>query len=133
MTNYQLAAQLAMIAPWDRSWSTTKVVEGVRDIVDQMVAYCGDEFVYFIQARSARLIKIGRSQDPYRRLAQLQLLSPVPLEVMATLPGGAELERSLHGQFEFLRSHGEWFFAATHLVDFISAATTHLPAIRRVS
>lgn len=65
------------------------------------------EYVYFIQAGTDGLIKIGYSSDPKRRLANLQ--SPVPLRLLATMRGGRKLERRLHKKLAAHRKHGEWF------------------------
>lgn len=76
--------------------------------------------VYFVEAKSVNLIKIGSSLDPDRRFAELQLLSPVPLEIICCTDGGSKREAELHEQFSHLRSHGEWFHATGDLLRFIS-------------
>lgn len=66
------------------------------------------EEIYFIQAENGP-IKIGRAVNVERRLAALQVGSPVPLKLMTTAQGTFRLERQLHDQFNHLRLHGEWF------------------------
>lgn len=65
--------------------------------------------VYLIGSPESRLVKIGRSDDVPRRLADIQRMSPVPLTVLWATPGGAELEARLHRRFAGHRRHGEWF------------------------
>lgn len=76
-----------------------------------------DSFVYFIQGSG--LIKIGVAIDPDGRLRQLQMMSPVPLELLATVKGSYELENQLHKQFDHSRSHGEWFETTTELLELV--------------
>ncbi|MGW4784914.1 GIY-YIG nuclease family protein [Streptomyces sp. NPDC004230] len=67
------------------------------------------ERVYLIGASNLATVKIGRSVDLVRRLYQIQLMSPVELEVLWCRVGGEKLERALHRRFDAYRSHGEWF------------------------
>ncbi|WP_158710204.1 GIY-YIG nuclease family protein [Streptomyces katrae] len=68
-----------------------------------------DEVVYVIGTPTSTVVKIGRTTRLAKRLADIQRMSPVPLEVLWTHPGGHDLETNLHRQFSGLRSHGEWF------------------------
>ena len=78
--------------------------------------------VYFIRASGGTgPVKIGYAADVWGRLASLQTGSPVPLCVVATVPGGRALEARLHEQFAQLRSHGEWFHAAPELLEYIAS------------
>lgn len=74
--------------------------------------------VYFVYAKAVKLIKIGRSADPERRLDELRLLSPVELEIIGMVDGGARREAEMHQQFAKYRSHGEWFHAAQEIKTF---------------
>lgn len=65
-------------------------------------------YVYVIGARNQPIVKIGRSADPQKRVAAIQTMSPMPLEVLWTHPGG-HFEAKLHRHFAHLRTHGEWF------------------------
>ncbi|NUH42882.1 GIY-YIG nuclease family protein [Streptomyces samsunensis] len=67
------------------------------------------ECVYVLGSPLSPLVKIGRSGNLGRRLADLQRMSPVPLTVLCTYVGGAVLETALHRHFKDLRTHGEWF------------------------
>lgn len=65
--------------------------------------------VYFIYATDAEKVKIGYSDSPESRLKTLQIGSPVPLHILVTVKGGANLEKKLHEKFSRSHSHGEWF------------------------
>jgi hypothetical protein len=67
------------------------------------------EFVYVMGSTGSQTVKIGRSVDPKRRLAQIQTMSPVPLELLALHVGDHEVETYLHRRFAIQRTHGEWF------------------------
>lgn len=84
--------------------------------------------VYFIKA--GRRIKIGYSQSPEKRLAQIRgghgCIIPMNLntanaKIIATEDGGPERERELHKQFKHLQNAGEWFWAAPDLNDYIKS------------
>lgn len=68
-----------------------------------------EERVYVIGTPGSNTVKIGRTIDLVKRLADIQRMSPVPLEVLWSTPGGHELETRLHRHFKPQRSHGEWF------------------------
>jgi len=68
-----------------------------------------DEVVYVIGEQGSNIVKIGRTTDLNKRLGAIQRMCPVPLVVLMTHEGGAELEFGLHKHFARLRSHGEWF------------------------
>lgn len=78
-----------------------------------------DSVVYFIQAESGGPIKIGYTSDIRTRVSSLSASSPTPLRVLATVPGGAAVERSLHLRFRRLRQHGEWFTPDADLIAYI--------------
>jgi hypothetical protein len=67
-------------------------------------------FTYFAAPVSGpRLVKIGTARDPEYRLADLQIGSPLKLELLAVWPGLLLPELTLHHRFAHLRQHGEWF------------------------
>ena len=61
-------------------------------------------------------IKIGCSSLPERRLKALMTWSPLPLEIVAAIPGGYQLERNIHECFADLHLHREWFKAGERLL-----------------
>lgn len=86
------------------------------------------EFVYFMRpVGMAGPIKIGNSWRPERRLRELMLWSPFPLEIIHTVPGDKVLERNLQNCFADCHSHAEWFFPAPRLLSAIAAMQSGVP------
>jgi hypothetical protein len=75
------------------------------------------EVVYFIRGGDA--VKIGRTVNVAARLRALATASAVPLELLADVPGGRELEAQLHRGWQHLHIRGEWFEADEELLRFI--------------
>jgi len=73
--------------------------------------------VYFL--RDGDHIKIGTSTDVRARVAGGQTMNPRKLVLIGSIPGGRQLEESLHLKFWPLRVRGEWFTAAPELLAFI--------------
>lgn len=84
-------------------------------------------FVYFFRPVGlAGPIKIGHSKLCAERATLLTRYSPIPLEIVAKVPGGNILEGRFHAKFAHLLSHAEWFQAAPELlatIDAINAGT----------
>lgn len=79
-------------------------------------------YIYFMKPIGMEgPIKIGCSDAPLRRLEQLSVWSPWPLEILATSAGGFSMERNLHECFFDAHFHREWFNAVPSLVDGILA------------
>jgi len=68
------------------------------------------EYVYAI-AHPHGYIKIGRSNDPQKRLQAHQTSTPYDLWLLASLPveDSQEIESELHELFEEKQVSGEWF------------------------
>jgi hypothetical protein len=64
-------------------------------------------FVYLIS--DGEDVKIGFSNNPTRRLAQIQQTYPKPLELIYQFAGTMADELALHEKFSHLRQDGEWF------------------------
>ena len=56
-----------------------------------------------------QFLKIGYTKNINKRLCQLQVSSPVKLEVLHLINGNVTLEKELHVLFKDLRTSGEWF------------------------
>jgi hypothetical protein len=84
--------------------------------------------VYFI--RCGDHIKIGRSVDPWGRLASLQTANPFPLEMLALSPGGGEFETGLHEAFSDDNTNGEWFRVTDRLLAFIDGIRETFPKLQ---
>lgn len=71
-------------------------------------------YVYVIAVAGRDLVKIGRSNDPVKRLAGLQTACPFPLEMICihALPSrkaAADVERDIHRAYRGDHANGEWF------------------------
>jgi len=69
--------------------------------------------LYIIQSKETGAIKVGRSDNPERRLHQLQTGCPYTLRLILTLKDGGRHERYVHESMDHLRTRhlngGEWF------------------------
>jgi hypothetical protein len=64
-------------------------------------------FVYFIKSND--FVKIGIAGNPVARLGDLQVGSPVALELLGVIPGNRSIEQSIHQMLSHYRVRGEWF------------------------
>lgn len=65
--------------------------------------------VYLAQCRATKLVKIGKSQDPERRVLELSTGSPGGVDLIDSFAGSFREEKKLHEQWAAYRRHGEWF------------------------
>lgn len=66
--------------------------------------------IYIIQAVGTDRYKIGfTARDPVKRLAELQIGSPFPLELNHFFAGSMREEKDLHEALESFNVGGEWF------------------------
>lgn len=85
-------------------------------------------YVYFISANTAswQRVKIGFAKDVEARLAEMQIGSPLKLNLMGklkceSLENARALERSMHKTFHEYSVAGEWFALSQPLREFILA------------
>lgn len=64
-------------------------------------------YLYFIRCRDR--IKIGRSNDPARRMQELSVYAPDPLELIAIFPNCGHYQNELHQTLKNINTNGEWF------------------------
>lgn len=84
-----------------------------------------DPFVYFIRPVGMEgPVKIGYSAKPQKRLMELSVWSPFPLEIAAIVPGNSFLEHALHQKFSAQHSHREWFSPSEELTNLIAALSS---------
>lgn len=76
--------------------------------------------VYFVGIEPDGPIKIGFTSNITERMRDLQIASPYPLTLLATLRGGSALERVIHESLSDTRLSGEWFERSDRLLSFIS-------------
>ena len=84
--------------------------------------------VYYIQPEDGGLVKIGSSSNVRNRLKNIQLVSPVPLTLIAVRFAYSpvsglnnwqyvqQIERGEHDMWARFRRHGEWFEPAPALM-----------------
>lgn len=65
--------------------------------------------IYFIQSSVALNVKIGKADDPWSRLYQLQTGHYEDLRLIRLLDGGLAQEKALHKKFSDLHVAREWF------------------------
>jgi hypothetical protein len=65
--------------------------------------------VYVVEAGETGLFKIGYAKDIQKRLADLQTGCPFKLKLFGTIPGGRDMERTMHILYKPYRTSGEWF------------------------
>lgn len=67
------------------------------------------DVVYLIEAIGLNRVKIGFASEICRRFRQIRTSCPVPIWVLAIVPGSTEMEAGLHQEFADRRRCGEWF------------------------
>lgn len=72
--------------------------------------------VYFIKQAGTGHIKIGTSNEPARRLKELQTASSEPLELLGVIDGGQDTEKALHRKFSSFKKSGEWYKSSPGLL-----------------
>lgn len=89
-------------------------------------------FVYFIQGEITRLVKIGISRNPARRLLHIRTDCSEPVDLVGVIDASdaAEMEASLHRRFADDRSHGEWFRPSQSLLDHIANEGRQTPFVK---
>lgn len=82
-------------------------------------------YIYFIQSLNGGNIKIGRSIEPFIRLATLQReYNDSSLRIIGLTTGRFTKENELHRQFAQFRKTGEWFEPSSEIFDYIKKNTT---------
>ena len=85
-------------------------------------------YVYFIKPVGLPgPIKIGHSFEPKARLGSFLAWSPIPLEIIHTMPGTPALERNIHECFVDCHSHREWFHPHPRLLGAVEALKEGTP------
>lgn len=73
--------------------------------------------IYLISNAQQNICKIGHSQNPKARLANLQTATPCPLRLIGTLPGAKVEEKELHVRFAAHHVAGEWFNLVPEIIE----------------
>ena len=77
-------------------------------------------------ARNQGCYKIGYSNDPVKRLAELQVGNPSRIELVGTVSGTIVEEKKLHDLFKGKRVSGEWFALSDEDVESILSSSPKL-------
>ena len=80
--------------------------------VKKMHSYFTGHYVYVIKDASASgYYKIGRTNEPRRRIGRFEIVLPFTIHIMFIIPceNDAALETALHRRFAKQRINGEWF------------------------
>jgi len=73
--------------------------------------------IYFIRAEETPYIKIGYTEDLYRRMIKMQADCPVKLLVLKTIEGDKNYEKDIHKKFAAFHYRGEWFKLNEKLIE----------------
>ena len=76
-------------------------------------------YVYFVQASHTKLIKIGRTNDVYKRIRSLRTVVPDNVKLLGCVQEQTYTESSIHKMFATEREHGEWFRPSQRILKFI--------------
>ncbi len=89
-------------------------------------------YVYFIETKCGRFVKIGYSVNPFRRISELGTLRPSAFDahILGYLPGTVATEQWLHGMFTADRDNGEWFRLTPRLERFIDTLGIIIPPVK---
>lgn len=89
-------------------------------------------YVYFIVSKGfPKQVKIGKANDPYKRMAELQIGSPKKLDLLGSIKckdekTAYEAEKAAHAAFRCDWTRGEWFrckpMTMCRILDYICAA-----------
>lgn len=85
----------------------------------------GREWVYFLEAPAARLVKIGHTTNLKWRLTGLQTQCPVQLELVGLIKAPTAAEFVFHRICSAAHSHGEWFHLTEPVLAVIAAVDAH--------
>jgi hypothetical protein len=88
------------------------------------MAWCGagPGWVYLIRAVSSGSLKIGHSNDPRRRLSNIQTAHTERLELLGGFRAPVQAETYLHGVFASLRILNEWYKPDDRIVHVVTSA-----------
>jgi len=82
-----------------------------------------EDYVYVFVNKEYAVCKIGYSNNPIKRLAQIQTGCPFKITRQLMIPGGVEKERELHDKYKGFRLEGEWFAFKGELKDAVLSKT----------
>ena len=82
-------------------------------------------WVYIMEEmRTPSLIKIGHSNDPLRRVQELEVGNPSNIRLLLTIEGTKDAEIALHNKFRAHRENREWYRNEGGLAKFLKGIRT---------
>lgn len=94
--------------------------KGKAPLADEVLTLRG--YVYFLWVGSS--VKIGFSEQPLRRIDNMNTALPLQFDRIAIVRGTMRDERRLHRRFEAQHEKGEWFRATNRLNELIAEMLT---------
>lgn len=85
--------------------------------------------IYFIQCGENGPIKIGQSDNPEERMAQLQTACPYELKMLWVYKNSDWTEIAIHGEFSHERIRGEWYHPSQSILSFIEEVLVNSYAV----
>jgi|LSQX01.3.fsa_nt_gb hypothetical protein len=73
-------------------------------------------FVYFVQCKDTKRIKIGYSKNPNKRIYDMNIGSSGELNLLAKIPGNIDLEEIIHRSMNHYNVKGEWYAPNDELI-----------------
>ena len=69
------------------------------------------KYIYLIKSKQSQLYKIGISDNPQKRIKNLQTGNPEDLIIIHTYKtkNYNKVEKALHNRYSYLKLNGEWF------------------------
>lgn len=80
------------------------------------------DYLYFAEATTPPLIKIGITSHPEDRFNDLASGALQDLTIRAVLLGDRRVEQQVHAHFDHIRSHREWFHKTEEIDRFVEGA-----------
>jgi hypothetical protein len=80
-------------------------------VVREWTGGTGESFSYLYFVECDKFVKVGIASDIFKRMSQLQVSSPHPMQLLAAFPSkqAAIIERRIHHMWAKYRGLGEWF------------------------
>lgn len=75
--------------------------------------------------KSGEYVKIGYTQSPRNRIADIAVSAPCELEVLLIIDGDRKDERILHYYFRDIHHHREWYKFTADIIKFVRSKIKH--------
>lgn len=119
---------IAAIAIWAVMYTSWRAGDGARSEIGYVSnpSKRHSNFIYVWKDKEDnRYYKIGRTNNPYKRLKTFQTAQPKPIEVVAVaaVKNDEKAESFIHKKFANIRvrDNGEWFYAKNDLKRYVSS------------